>query len=99
MLDTLKEGDVLIADRYYPGYFTVAALQKRGIDMVSISHFSRTVDFKECLQLGENDHIVEWHKPNRSEWISADDYAKLPDTVFVREFVRRAAGKSFPTEA
>lgn len=87
MLDTLKRGDILVADRYYPSYLTVGALQRRGVDMVSISHQARAVDFSKGIQLGEKDHIVEWHKPVYRKWMNAEEYAKLPDTILVREFV------------
>jgi len=90
MLDSTKRGDVLVADRFYPSYYTVAALLERGVDMVSISHRSRRVDFNDGIQLGEKDHIVEWHKPvysNRDATISRDEYDRLPETLTVREFV------------
>ncbi len=38
MMGSMNRGDVLVADRYYPSYFTVALLQQRGVDLVSISH-------------------------------------------------------------
>lgn len=87
MLDTLNSGDVLVADRYYPGYVTVAALQSRGIDMVSVSHSARPVDFTQGIRLGEQDHIVEWIKPKRNERTTKEDYDALPETIRVREFV------------
>lgn len=89
MLGTLKRGDVLVADRFYPSYLTVADVCQRGIDMVSISHRSRTVDFNEGIRLGERDHIVEWRKPpySKSMTISREQYDRLPATVTVREFI------------
>jgi hypothetical protein len=90
MLNTTRRGDILVADRCYPSYFTVGALQQRGIDMVSISHRARKVDFSEGFQLGENDHIVEWHKPffnKRDARITREEYDSLPETILVREFI------------
>jgi hypothetical protein len=88
MLDTLKFGDVLVADRYYPSYFTVAACLNRGIDMVSVSHSQRMVNFDDGDRLGELDHIVEWTKPEqRPTWMSLEEYKTIPDTLRVREFV------------
>ena len=93
MFDTLKRGDILVADRYYPSYHTVGALLRRGVDMVSISHQARIVDFSEGIQLGEKDHIVEWHKPAYRDRMNAEEYSKLPDTVSVREFVIEIDGR------
>ncbi len=87
MLDTLKSGDILVADRFYPSYHTVGALLRRGVDMVSISHQARRVDFSEGIQLGKHDHIVEWRKPAYRDRMNKEEYDKLPDTVSVREFV------------
>ena len=87
MLDTLNRGDVLVADKYYPSFFTVCALQQRGIDIVSVSHHHRAVDFRQGEILGENDHIVEWRKPAYRDRMNKEEYDKLPDTVSVREFV------------
>lgn len=45
--------------------------------------------------LGKCDQIVECHKPReRPRWMSAEDYAALPDSIFVRELRYRveAAG-------
>jgi DDE family transposase len=87
MLGSMSPGDVLVADRYYPSYFTVAALQQRGVDLVSISYHARETDFAEGHVLGEMDHIVEWRKPARPGWMTEETYRAIPDTIEVREFV------------
>jgi hypothetical protein len=94
MLDTLKRDEILVADRYYPSYFTVGALRHRGVDMVSVSHRARKVDFSEGIQLGENDHIVEWRKPPYDNRTNREDYDRLPATIPVREFVINIDGRS-----
>src|SRR5258707_2134675 len=53
MLDTMNRGDVLVADRYHPSFITIGALRRRGVDMVSVSHHARKVDFSEGIQLGD----------------------------------------------
>ena len=93
MLDTLNRGDVLVADKYYPSFFTVCALQQRGIDIVSVSHHQRNVDFCQGEILGENDHIAEWVKPQRPEWMTVEEYRSMPDTISVREFAISIEGR------
>jgi hypothetical protein len=95
MMGTMNAGDVLVADRYYPSFYTVTALANRGVDMVSISHFSRKVDFNDGIQLGENDHIVEWRKPvfSTQTKISREEYDRLPETIEVREFIIDVEGR------
>ncbi len=98
MLDTMNRGDVLVADRFYPSYSTVAALAERGVDMVSVSHQSRTVDFSEGFQLGENDHIVEWHKPRCHHRADRAKFDWLPETIQVRELLIDIEGRDGRSE-
>lgn len=93
MFDNLKAGDVLVADRYFPSYFTCAALQLRGIDMLSVSHHKRIVNFDEGQQLGERDHIAVWCKPKCPEWMTAEEYETIPNTLNVREFTIGIEGR------
>ncbi|MDZ4687481.1 MAG: IS4 family transposase [Planctomycetaceae bacterium] len=93
MLDTLKAGDIMVADRLYPSYVTLAALKDRGIDMVSISHQNRTVDFSQGIQLGATDHIVEWERPRYRKGMSPEELQQLPETITVREFVISIEGR------
>ncbi len=86
----LPIGSIVVADRYYPTYSTMAGLKTRGIDVVSVSHAERDVDFTAGQILGPKDHIVTWHKGQVRDRVSpeaAAAYAALPETVMVREFV------------
>jgi len=86
IMGSLSRGDVLVADRYYPSYFTIAMLQDRGVDLVSVSHHARVVDFNDGIILGNKDHIAIWRKPQRPSWMSREAYAEMPDTQLIREF-------------
>lgn len=95
MLPNMKRGDVIVADRLYPSYVTVAALKNYGVDMVSVSHHARTVDFSEGIQLGENDHIVEWHmERHQKRRVDCEEFDAMPRSVFVREFVIEIEGRN-----
>ena len=74
----------------------LAELQKRGIDMVSVSHGGRQVDFSKGEQLGPQDHIVEWRRPPRRRSEAGDDaaYQALPETIRVREFIIDVEGRN-----
>jgi hypothetical protein len=87
IMGSLSRGDVLVADRHYPSYFTVATMLAEGIDLVSVSHTERIVDFGAGQILGEKDHITFWRKPTmRPKWMPVEAYASAPATVLVREF-------------
>ena len=85
LLDRLKPGDVLLADRYFCSYFMVALLQDRKIDCVMRLHQRRKTDFTRGRQLGHGDHVVQWHRPKRPEWMDQAMYDRMPASIEVRE--------------
>jgi hypothetical protein len=93
MLPSLSRDDILVADRYYPGFFLLAQLRWRKVDIISISHVSRPADFTEGHVLSERDHIATWHKPKRPKWMDAAYYAAMPQTIQVREFSIEIEGR------
>lgn len=58
----LSPGDILLMDRYYTGYFTVARLLAQGVDFVSRQHQLRHTDFRKGLRLGKGDHVAVWSR-------------------------------------
>jgi len=93
VVGSLNRGNVLVADRYYPTYATVAMLQARSVDLVSVSHHARVVDFGAGHVLGPKDHIVEWRKPQHRNGMNVQAYRDLPDTILVREFAIEIDGR------
>jgi hypothetical protein len=85
LLDDVPAGSVLLADRYYCSYWMLALARERGIDVVFRMHQKRHYDFRKGKRLGDNDHIVDWQKPQRPDWMDAEIYAALPETLEVRE--------------
>lgn len=87
MMDSLNPGDVLLADRYYPTYFSTCLLKRRGVDLVSVSHALRKSDLTSGVVLGPNDHIATWRKPIlQPEWMNQEAFDSMPETPQVREF-------------
>ena len=80
-----QAGDLVMADRYYAGYITLATLIDRGTDIITRQHQKCKTDFRRGKRLGKYDHIVEWPKPVRPRWMDADAYAALPDCLVLRE--------------
>lgn len=81
----LNPGDILLMDRYYAGYFTLARLQARGVDFVSRQHQKRHTDFRRGQRLGKGDHVVQWSRPVRPKWMTPEEYEKSPSSLQVRE--------------
>lgn len=96
MIGDVRPGSVLVADRLFPGYATVAALQSQGVELVSMSHHVRRVDFRRGQQLGPKDHIVEWHRSKYNGKANHGDYRAhqaLPETILMREFEIEIEGR------
>lgn len=83
--DALGDGDVLLADRYFSGWFDLALLQQRGVDIIVRKHQLRPTDFRTGQRLGNEDHLVTWSRPARPAWMSAEQYLALPTTLTLRE--------------
>ena len=97
--DVLSEGDVALADRYFSGWFDIALPLARGIDVVVRKHQARHTDFRRGERLGDDDHLVSWSKPARPKWMSAEQYAELPDELTLREVRIHVVQKGFRTRS
>ena len=96
LLDTLKTGDIILADRYYASYWLIAELISRNIDIVFQQHAVRKVDFRKGKRLGARDHVVEWNKPPaRPKWMTPEEYDNYPETLKIRE--TKSGGKVLVT--
>ena len=98
LYDVLREGDVVLADRYFSGWFDMALLQQRGVDSVVRKHQLRATDFRTGQRLGPNDHWVCWGKPARPVWMNQEQYASLPDALTMREVRVIVRQKGFRTK-
>jgi putative transposase len=94
----LASGDVVLADRYFSGWFDLALLLERGVDVVVRKHQLRATDFRTGWRLGHDDHWVLWVKPARPSWMSAEQYAALPDVLVLREVRVRVTQRGFRTK-
>lgn len=97
--DLLEPGDVVLADRYFSGWFDLALPRKCGADLVVRKHQLRATDFRAGQRLGHDDHLVCWSKPERPKWMTPDEYAALPDKLLLREVRVRVEQRGFRTKA
>ena len=83
--EQLKKGDILLGDRAYGEYTTLAGLPPQGVDVVARLHHRRKVDFRKAQRLGKHDGLFVWTKGcQRSEILSASAWALLPAQITVR---------------
>ena len=99
LYDALEEGDIVLADRYFSGWSDIALPLARGIDIVVRKHQHRATDFRTGKRLGKDDHLISWTRPARPKWMSAEQYAALPDELILREVRIRVVQKGFRTKS
>jgi hypothetical protein len=95
---SLDEGDVLLADRYFGGWFDLALWQQRGVEVVTRLHQLRRCDLRRGRRLGPNEHVVAWPKPDRPDWMDEATYASLPEALELREIRVRVPQRGFRTK-
>jgi len=99
LYDALDEGDIILADRYFSGWFDMVLPSQRGIDVVVRKHQLRRTDFRTGERLGKDDHLVSWSKPARPKWMSVAQYRELPDELTLREVRVHVIQKGFRTRS
>jgi hypothetical protein len=81
----LKKGDILLGDRAYGEYTTLATWPNEGVDVVGRLHQKRKVDFRKARRLAKNDGLFLWSKGyQQSDVLSAQQWAQLPASIPVR---------------
>jgi hypothetical protein len=82
----LKKGDILLGDRAYADYVTLACLPKRVVDVLARLSRTRKVDFRRAhKRLGPGDAWFVWKKGyEKSRVLSPQEWRDLPNEIIVR---------------
>jgi hypothetical protein len=81
----LKRGDILLGDRSFSDYATVAGLNQRGVDVVARLHHGRKVDFRKAQRLANKDGLFTWERNcQQSRIFSSSAWQRLPPQIKVR---------------
>jgi hypothetical protein len=95
----LRPGDVVLADSYYSSFDEVVTLAGMGVDVLMRQHGGRRSDFRRGTRLGQDDHLVQWHRSrNRPGWMSREEFAALPRVLLMRELKVRVDKPGFRTK-
>jgi len=94
----LKPRDVLLADRHYSDYGTLAWLWREGVDAVLRMNQNRSKDFRQGNYLGPQDRLITWRKPRqRAQTITAKLWVLLAPELTLRMIRVRCAARGFRT--
>jgi hypothetical protein len=97
--NSLSRGDVILADRGFCSFATIASLLGRGVDCVLRLHQSRRVNFRRGKRLGHDDRLVRWSKPRTCpETWDPQEFAALPKEITLRQIRLQVPCKGFRTQ-
>lgn len=83
--DNILPDDIVLADALLATWWLIHAIRCRGADVLMAQHGRRKSDFAQGQSLGKKDHIVEWVRPKKPEWMSTQEYSECPPTLRIRE--------------
>lgn len=81
----LHKGDIVLGDRAFGEYSTLAQLPQHGVDVVARLHQKRKVDFRKTKRLAKGDGLLVWTKGcNQSGLATTRQWQRMPDQITVR---------------
>lgn len=92
MYDTLKPGDVVLADALFDDYFIACELCKRGVDIVARAQYVRVGT--RTAQSSPDDDIIVWERPNKPRGMTGEQYRSYPKQLIMRQVTVDARDKN-----
>jgi hypothetical protein len=81
----LQTGDIVLGDRAFGEYSTLAQLPQQGVDVVARLHQKRRVDFRKAKRLAKGDGLFIWTKGcQQSDLSTAGQWQRMPAQITVR---------------
>ena len=92
MYDTLKPGDVVLADALFDDYFISCELCQRGIDIVAHAQYERTGSW--TAESRPDGDILVWQRPSRPRGMTGEKYRSYPKQLPMRQVTVDARDKN-----
>ncbi len=83
MYDTLKPGDVVLADALFDDYFIACELRQRGIELVARAQYQRVGT--QMVQRRPDGDVIVWQRPNKPHGMAGEQYRTYPKTLRMRQ--------------
>jgi hypothetical protein len=99
LLPAFQKGDVVLADRGFSSFPSLATLLAQGVDAVMRVHHFRKLDWRAGQRLGRRDRLVTWKKNQfQGQLWSRAQWAQLPAELAVRLVEITVAVPGFRTQ-
>jgi|GEM_PF-6326166 len=85
VMPSIPENALVLGDRYFPSFFFLAELRRRGIHGIFPGHAARDVDFRRGKWLSYGDHAVVWEKLPQPVWMPKKEHEAYPGTIEMGE--------------
>ena len=82
MIKKLEKNSLLLVDDLYNSYYHFCIVLLQGCHIIVPGKRYRT--HKVVREINDNDRIVEISKTNRPDYVSKEEWEKLPDTILLR---------------
>lgn len=92
MYETLKPGDVVLADALFDDYFIACELCNRGIDLVVHEHFDRVGS--QVVESRPDGDILVWPRPQKPLRMTGEQYRGYPEQLLMRQVAVDARDKN-----
>jgi hypothetical protein len=83
MYDTLKPGDVVLADALFDDYFIACELRQRGIELVARAQYQRVGT--QTIQSRPDGDVIVWQRPNKPHGMKGEQYRTYAKTLLMRQ--------------
>jgi hypothetical protein len=95
----LRAGDVLLGDRGFGSWATLARCRMRGLEGVFRVAGARKLDWRKGKRLSRDERLVKWLKPAlRPRYLSAEQWAQFPPVLELRLVRGRMSVPGFRTQ-
>ncbi len=92
LYDSLKPGDVVVADALFDNYFVACELRDRGIDLVTRAASQRVGSW--VAESRPDGDVIVWQRPNKPRRMTGEQYRRYPKTLLMRQVAVDARGKN-----
>ena len=92
MYDTLKPGNVVLADALFDDYFIACELCNRDIDLVARAQFERTGSW--AAESRPDGDILVWQRPQKPRGMTGEKYRSYPKQLLMRQVTVDARDKN-----